>query len=409
MSVTVQESTVRRPSSVVYVRMAWVILLVFSLGLYAMRQVLDGPFGKDFTMFLTGAHLLLDSRASELYSLSAQTAVQHALAGPFTYPGGVLPFNYPLDVAALFVPVALFPADIAFYVWMVVQWAVLVGWVVWVIRSFRGWGEIAPSLLVISIFCFAPIVEALLMGQMSIVSLVLWWWAFVSWRAGRDGQLGVAVALAAFKPQMALLLVVALLAQKKWRVLAVAAITEVALWVAAVLAGGPGIVASYFDMLRLSASTAGTLGFYPEAMPNLRGLLTILGMPAETSFWVATIAWVVSLVTVFFMWRPAGGNLATRFGLTAVLAVLLSPHLYMHDATLLFVAVICAVLMAGEKSERIFLPLLPAFALPFLFINAVDRSYAAIILSMWLLGVILVLLLAQPGWRYAVPVRQAQG
>src|SRR5262245_28782808 len=141
MSVVMPQSTVHRPRSTVQIRLAWLLLLVLSLGLYAMRQVLDGPYGKDFTMFLTGAHLALDGLVPQLYSLSAQTATQHALAGPFTYPGGVLPFNYPPYIAGFFAPLAFLPADIAFYVWMVVQWAVLVSWAVWVVRTFRGWGE----------------------------------------------------------------------------------------------------------------------------------------------------------------------------------------------------------------------------------------------------------------------------
>jgi hypothetical protein len=391
------------------VRLAWLVLLVLSLGLYLMRQVLDGPYGKDFTMFLTGAHLLLDGRAPELYSISAQTAVQHALSGPVTYPGGVLPFNYPPYVAALFVPLASFPADVAYYVWLAVQWVVLVGWAVWVLRSFRRWGEGTPGLLLLSVFCFAPIIEALLMGQMSLVLLVLWWWAFVSWREGKDTQLGVAVALAAFKPQMALLLVVALVAQKKWRALAFVAIAQTVLWVGAFLMSGPGIFTSYIDMLRMSASSTGTLGFYPEAMPNLRGLLTIAGVPTDASFWLATIGWLLSLVVVFLLWWRSSGNFAARFGFTILLAVLFSPHLYIHDAALLFLAVICAALVEAEKPERIFVPLYPAFALPFLSIYAVVRSYVPVILSIWLLGVILVVLLAQPSWRTMARAREVQG
>src|SRR3954447_5479145 len=87
-------ATLHSPTTL-QVRLAWLLLLVLTLGLYVMRVVLDGAYGKDFTMFLTGAHLLLDGPAPDLYSLGAQTAVQHTLAGALTYPGGVLPFNYP--------------------------------------------------------------------------------------------------------------------------------------------------------------------------------------------------------------------------------------------------------------------------------------------------------------------------
>jgi hypothetical protein len=384
-------------------RLAWLLLLVLTISLYLLRQIADGPYGKDFTIFLTGGHLLLDGHASELYSIGTQTLVQQALAGPVTYPGGVLPFNYPPYVAALFVPLALFPANVAFYIWLVVQWAVLVGWAVWVMRSFQGWGRDASNLLFFAIFSFAPIVEALLMGQMSLVSVVLWWWAFVSWRAGKDVQLGVAVALAAFKPQMALLLVIALLAQKKWRALVAMALTQALLWLGAILLSGFGIFTSYIDMLRLSASTVGTLGFYPNAMPNLRGLLTIAGVPTDISLWIAMAAWLLSLAATFFIWWMPTGTFAGRFGVTVLMAVLFSPHLYTHDAALLILAVICSQFVKVEKVRGVFVRLYAPFVLLFLSIYAlvlgVFRSYVPTILSMWLLGVMLAYLLLQPVWR----------
>jgi hypothetical protein len=383
-------------------RFAWLLLLVLTISLYLLRQIADGPFGKDFTIFLTGAHLLLDGHAPDLYSIAAQTAMQHTLTGPVTYPGGVLPFNYPPYVAALFVPVALFPANVAFYIWLTVQWIVLGGWAVWVMRSFRSWGEDAPSLLIFAIFSFAPIIEALLMGQMSIVSVVLWWWAFVGWRAGKDLQLGTAVALAAFKPQMVLLLVVALFAQKKWRALAVASVMQALLWIAAILLGGFGIFTSYIDMLRLSASTVGTLGFYPGAMPNLRGLLTIMGISTDISLWVALIAWLLSLAATYLIWSRPTWGFAERFGLTAMLAVLFSPHLYTHDAALLILAVICSQLSEGGRPKRTLAQVYPFFALLFLSVYAlvlgVWRSYIPTIISMWLLGIVLAYLLLRPMW-----------
>ena len=79
------------------------------------------------------------------------------------------------------------------------------------------------------------------MGQMSFVTVVLWWWALVSWKHERWGQLGVAVALAAFKPQMAVLLVIALVAQKRWKSVAYLVGAEFVLWAVALLLGGhPG-------------------------------------------------------------------------------------------------------------------------------------------------------------------------
>lgn len=374
------------------VRAGWLLLLVLSLSLYLIRQIYDGPFGKDFTIFLTGAHLLTDGHAANLYSVSAQATIQQTIGGSVKYPGGLLPFNYPPYVAALFVPFTFVPPNVAYYIWVGIQWVILGAWAAWVVSSLHGWGRGASNLLVMAMFSFAPILEALLMGQMSLVAVVLWWWAFVSWRNERWGQLGVAVALAAFKPQMAVLLLVGLAAQKRWRALAFAALAESVLWGAAILLAGPGIVTSYIDMLRLSASTTGTLGFYPGAMPNLRGLLTITGLSPDMTFWAAMLGWLLSIIAAFFIWlRPVrgSGQLAANFGLTVVLAALFSPHLYVHDASLLIIAIICAYIARPQGFvlgvRGLFIPIALVFVGMYMLVLGVPRSYIPLILSVWLL------------------------
>jgi hypothetical protein len=383
-------------------RYSWLLLLVLTISLYLLRQATDGPFGKDFTSFLTGAHMLLDGRASEMYSIGVQTAVQKPLAGPVTYLGGVLPFMNPPYVAAFFMPLALFPADQAFYVWLAVQWIVLVVWVVWVMRSFRGSGENAPDLLVIAIFSFAPIIEALLMGQLSIISIVLWWWAFVSWRSGKDVHLGIAAALLLYKPQIALLLFVALFAQKKWRALASAVVVQVVLWLGAVLVCGPGVVTSYIDMLRLSASTVGTYGLFPSSMPNLRGLLTNMGVSTEITTWVALAAWLLSLLATYIIWSRSTIGFIERFGITVLLAVIFSPHLNTHDVAQLVLVVICILLSRVQKPEQVFAQIYPFYLMLFLSIYVLVlgpwRSNVPTILSTWLFAAVLLFMLLQPMW-----------
>jgi hypothetical protein len=383
---------------------------VLALALFAVRVMADGPFGKDFTIFLTGAHVIAEGHAGSLYDLAVQGEVQAGIGGGVVYPGGVLPFNYPPYVGSLFLPLTLVPPEVAFYVWLGVQIVLIVAWAAWVVRSFPRWGFGAPFTVPHALLAFQPIVETLLMGQMSLVLAVLWWWALVAWRNERWGQVGVAMALAAFKPQMAALLVVALLMDRRWRSLGYAALTQAALWLGAVLAAGPGIVMGYIDMLRTSATAVNTLGFVPSFMPNLRGLLTVFGLSPEDTMWPSMAGWVVSLTLVGLLWRTAR-PLEVKFGLTAVLAVLFSPHLYTHDVSLLAVAVVCALLAAretGAAARRLDLLLVPyvlVFAAMYLLVLQVSRSYVPVIFAVWALGVMLRWLLWQGG-RRATPARE---
>ncbi|HEX9991255.1 MAG TPA: glycosyltransferase family 87 protein [Chloroflexia bacterium] len=386
-------ATLANPRNARLLKTGWQLLLVLVASLYLVRQASDGPYGKDFTIFVTGAHILTSGQGADLYDLTTQAEVQRDLGGGVRYPGGVLPFNYPPYVAMLFTPLSWVPPDVAYYLWIAILWGVLLVLALSIRARYLRWqGGPMPPIYLLALFSFVPIYEALLMGQMSLVLLALWWWVFSAWRQQNWAQLGLAVGLAAFKPQMVILLCVALLVQKHWRALLYAALTQLALWGAAVLLAGPKILTSYIGMLQVSSTTTGSLGFSPEAMPNLRGLLTMTGLPPGLVLQLAMLSWLLSIAAVALVWR-APWPLPTRFGITALLAVILSPHLYIHDASLLILAVICAFLAHAERGAT---PnthwLLVSFALLFAGIYSVifsRASYAFVILSMVLFAILL--------------------
>ena len=405
---TTDSATLGVPGLARLARAGWVVLFVAAAGLYLLRQVYDGPYGKDFTIFLTGAHIVEDGQIRNLYDLATQMAFQHQLLGGYTFPGGLLPFNYPPYVAFFFLPLSFMSSSVAYYLWLGVQGLLLVAWAVWVARSLRDWGlhgEVL-RLVVFAVLSFQPILEALLMGQMSIVTVVLWWWVLVSWKNERWGQVGVAVALAAFKPQMAALLVVGLVSQRRWKSVAYLVGAECVLWVGALLLGGAQVLGGYVDMLKVSASTVGTLGFYPGSMTNLRGVLTVIGLPESLTTFLAFASWIASVGITYVIWRR-NWTVIVQFGLTAVLAVFFSPHLYIHDASLLVLGAVCAI--AGASSGAIALQRLNRLLLPFALVCAslyilvmgVVRSYVPLILSVLLLcGVLSALLIPK---RRAIP------
>lgn len=387
-------------------RLAWVTLVVLVLALFAVRLVADGPYGKDFTSFLTGGRMLLAGQAGDLYDLAAQAKAQRPIAGPYVYEGGVLPFIYPPYVAALFVPFALIPPDVAYYLWTTLQGVLLLVFVAWAMRSFGEWRLDAPRALPFALLAFQPVVETLLQGQTSIISLLLRWWALVAWHNERWAMLGVAVGLSAFKPQLAVLLVVALLPERRWRALGYATLTQAVLWAGPLLLAGPGVATAYADLLRITATSVNTLGLFPHAMPNLRGLLTIAGLPTEAVTWLSTAAWLLSMAGAYWVWR-GGGSLAVKFGLVTVLSVLFATHLNVHDATVLLAAAVCLLLAApdsiaaAQRLDRLFVPFLLVFLAMYTLVLGPFRSFVPVILAVWLLGVVLLWMLWLSGRRVA--------
>ena len=389
-------------------RVGWLLLIVATVSLYVIRQANDGPYGKDFTMFLTGAHMVADGQGPNLYDLGAQASAQEGIKGGVTYPGGVLPFNYPPYVAIFLSPLALLTPEAAYYAWLVVQLLILLALALSIVRQGKG----GHALLLVMLVTFAPVIESLLMGQMSLVLVLLWWWVFLSWRDGNWLALGIAVALAAFKPQMVILLVVALLVRKEWRALAAAAATQAVLWGAAVLLFGISSLTSYIEVLRVSGTTTGTLGFYPNAMTNLRGLLTVLGLSSDLVLQLSLALWIFSVGAVAWIWsgfparmgflraRRGPWSLAGRFGLTALLAVIFSPHLYVHDASLLLIVPLCIFAGASGEGELhnmnwLLAPFTTLFIGVYLLVLRILPSYTPLILATLLCAAVMLYLLGK--------------
>ena len=374
------------------IRTASLVLMVLVISLYVIRQMYDGPFGKDFTMFLTGAHILTSGQGVDLYNLSVQAKIQSGLAGNVRFEGGVLPYNYPPYIAMLFSPLTLFGPSEAYYIWVAVQWAVLLVLAFSIGRYFKNQHGVTTTPIITAMFSFVPIFEALLMGQMSLILLSLWWWAFVSWRYERWGQLGVAIALSAFKPQLVVLLVAGLVAQKRWKVLGYVAATQGVLWGVSILVTGPQTLLSYVQILQISSSSIDTLGFFGKEMTNLRGLLTMSGVGPELSVQLAMFFWALSVGVAIWLWRQSW-PIATRFGLTVVLAVLFSPHLYIHDAAILMLGVVCASLACIEQGRLfnwrwLLASLIVMFVAVYSAIFSISHSWAPVILATWLFGVL---------------------
>ncbi|MDQ3929954.1 MAG: DUF2029 domain-containing protein, partial [Chloroflexota bacterium] len=228
----------------------WLLLPVAVISTYLVQISANGPYRTDISMFLTGARILTGGQGANLYDVALETEVQTSIDPLAISTYGLLPFNYPPYVAMFFAPFAQLGAPQLYYLWLAAQCGVLVGLSVWIALYFREQHGFLPRPVVATMFSFAPVYYALERGQLSLLMLGLWWWAFVSYRHEKWGQLGVAVALAAFKPQMAVLLLAGLVAQKRWQALGYAAAVQVALWGASILLIGPGIVQSYLGMLQ---------------------------------------------------------------------------------------------------------------------------------------------------------------
>lgn len=258
------------PSSPTVGWLAWVVGGAFIVS-FAFRDlllthglVIDNMvvWGRDFANVWTGGHLVNDGLVSKLYDVTAYQAYQRQLFGPigqhsFSYP----PVTFPISagLARLPYPAALVIwqfAGMAFFVWTAKPW--------WPKCAGPAWLAVLTPAALVNLWA----------GQYGffIGGLFLLGWRQVE--IGRPGVAGICFGLMLIKPQLAVLVPLALALKGEWRAIVSAAITVVVLVAVSTLAYGiqpwrdllfgtgpflAGLVnarGSFFGFMSTSAATA---------------------------------------------------------------------------------------------------------------------------------------------------------
>jgi glycosyl transferase family 87 len=179
---------------------------------------------------------------SHIYDLGLE---QRVMAAVTPYANGINTMhNYvtPPPLAWLHVPFTLLSVPAGFVVWVIFTTALLIGaW--WLVAPGRGLGRV--TLLLIA-FALWPMYYAFLIGQtvpLTIACLAACWW-FLDRQ--RWAPAGITLALALFvKPQLVLLLPLALLVSGRWRPVLYCALGSLVLGAVSLASLGPHGIATY--------------------------------------------------------------------------------------------------------------------------------------------------------------------
>lgn len=329
----------------------------------------------DFPALYTGWYLVAREGAHGLYDPLVQGAVQAALGVGQHYVGGVLPFLHPPHAALALSPLGLLSLEGAYAVWMAIQLgaAALVAVRLRALLPAAGPGHLAAVRT--AFVALPPVWMGLFLGQVSLLLLLAL--VEIAAAAGRPGRaLGPALALLviSIKPQLLPLplALVALTAGPR-AVLVFAGLAGAAAAVTT-LALGPEAWAAWAALGRRVAGSFGVGGFLPAFMNNLRGVLTAAlghgrGGAINAAAGVALLGGVALYAVLArrgLAGAPARRSLALAGG--CWLAAFLSPHLYLQDEGVYFLA----ALLAGRSLEEAGRshPWLPAAALPAAYVVA---------------------------------------
>jgi hypothetical protein len=200
------------------------ILLVMSLGGLIVWVALSSggldrmgkPLGTDFIIFWTGSKLALGGHAAQVYDMAAHHAEESRL---FQRDVGYSPFFYPPIYLLVCLPLALMPYFAALGAWLAVT-----GLAYW--RVARAW--LGDRFGALPIAAFPAVLVNVGHGQNGFLTTALFGGATLVLNR-RPILAGILFGCMAYKPQLGLVIPLALLAAGRWKTIAAASVTVLVL------------------------------------------------------------------------------------------------------------------------------------------------------------------------------------
>jgi len=291
----------------------------------------------DFRVFWAAARLALAGEALASFDM-ARLGAEHGVS-----PEAWMPWLYPPGYLILIAPFGWMSFAAAFLLSSLVSVALLA----WALRPFAAGSRTVWVALILA----PAYIPALILGQNSLIWLAGLVAALAALRGQRWILAGIFIGCLTLKPQLGLMIPLALLAAGLWRTILAATVT------ALLLAALPTLVfgIDYWPLLaeRL-AEQSGRLLVSIDDLFLIVGpyhLFTMLGLSAQGAITAQGVVTLLSAVLLFLLWRsPRAGFDARAAGL--LLAILLSaPYLWYYEAA--FMAVIGLFLLrAGVLRAR---------------------------------------------------------
>jgi len=288
----------------------------------------------DFLNLYTGASFALDWDWRHIYTEAGQLARERKLA-----PGQsrLWPFVRPPVYAIIMAPLALIPFPEAFWLWISAQSAVLLGCWAWAARRFGPdaavWG---------ALFFAGPL--GIMHGQDCALFLALLCGAFALGEKNRMFLCGLVLGVGLTKFHLFLLWPLVLLIERRWRMLAGFAVCGLGqgLLSLAVL-GWSGLWGYAAFILHLGQY------YSPEKNIDINAILVNLGTLSRSLLIVLTAA-AGGLV----LWSSRRrGPLWMTFTLAAAGSLLIGPHVYTYDGTMLLLPFWCVISLSPFRIAKL--------------------------------------------------------
>ena len=270
------------------------VLLIQTLALEFPGKVRRDDRMADWYAFHIAGQLTSEGRAAANYDYTALQAEQKARTGKQAF----MPWAYPPPFTLATAPLALLPAA---WSYLVTQLALL-GWFLLVVRRAAG-----PNMAAALAAALPAIVTNLACGQNGFLTTALLATG-LALLVRRPILAGIALGCLAYKPQVAVLIPVALIAGGQWRVLFATAATVILLCLAAYAAFGPETWKAFFasfEPTRTIVLEQGQTG-WPKIVSVFSATRMLGGdLPLAYALQTAVSAAVLAAMALLWWKRPA--------------------------------------------------------------------------------------------------------
>jgi alpha-1,2-mannosyltransferase len=320
--------------------------------LYVWRLVSGGPligpgisaFFPDFLVFQAAARAWAEGQSALIYNSEALTAFQNALFVD-RLPGEVRfrPFFYPPTWLLMLLPFAALAVGQAYALFLAGTAALAT-----LLEGRHDW----PGWLAVLVSPAA--VWVALTGQNTFFSLALFYGGFRLLDTA-PAAAGILLGLLAYKPQLWVLVPLALIAARQWRALAWTLGTVIALALASLAVFGPELWRAFLD----AAREAGSARMVDEMLARVSSQIVslfaagyVLGLPRSVASALQIAGAALAAAAVWMAFRRHPSSVA-RTAVLATATFLVSPYTLNYDLLLLMPA---AVALFRRGAAEGFLP-----------------------------------------------------
>ena len=307
--------------------------------LYVILMLSDGPvigpelkvLFPDFLVYWAAARAWLEGKLAIVYDIDAFTAYQNVLfADRFPNVVHFRPFFYPPIWLLMLVPFGLLGVAKAYGAFMTGTMALATA--AEVRRDPWGWLVVLMS---------PAAVWVVLAGQNTFLSVALFYGG-LQLLARSPVLAGILLGLLSYKPQIWVLVPLALLAARQWRALASMAATVLVLMLVSAALFGPAFWLAFLDAAREAAGPRVVEEMFERIFMHMTTLLAaarIVGLPPAVSGLVQTAGALLAMAAVWLSFSRKGQSDA-RIAVLATATFLVSPYTLNYDLLLLMPAAV---------------------------------------------------------------------